>query len=156
VGAKLGRKYTGGVDHKIKSMQTLQEIILLMPNRQKLTDVLCQNILDRYEQLRDKDFKTIFNIDKQLIQAEQENYNFPIYMNLVSRLECNSSNQYFINGVIVVSNFDTQNSTNVPSEDSIDEFLSSNLSSKQKEILEFFKKISTNAHDFYRAGMYTF
>ncbi|MDR2818007.1 MAG: hypothetical protein LBB37_01025 [Endomicrobium sp.] len=52
-----------------------------------------------------------------------------------------------------MSNFDMQNFTNT-SPDSVDEFLSHNVSSNQKEILEFFKKFNTNAHDLYRAGIY--
>jgi hypothetical protein len=57
--------------------------------------------------------------------------------------------------MIIVSNFDMQNFTNT-SPDSVDEFLSHNVSSNQKEILEFFKKFNTNAHDLYRAGIYIF
>lgn len=71
---KLGRKYIGV--EQDKKYANIARNNTTTANHTKINGCFVSEYLGQIRTMRDKDFKTIFDIDKKLIQDEQEDYNF--------------------------------------------------------------------------------
>lgn len=73
---KLGRQYIGV--EQDKEYANIARNNTANAKQTKINGCFVSEYLGQIRTMRDKDFKTILDIDKKLIQDEQEDYNYPM------------------------------------------------------------------------------